>query len=59
AVFISKEQLTDLIDAYALAPGLGLAAVIAVGLSVFAGAAGLLGVARLSDIKRMLDRSSR
>lgn len=59
AVFISKEQLTDLIDAYALAPGLALAAVIAVGLSVFASAAGLLGVARLSDIKRMLDRSSR
>ncbi|MEC8086798.1 MAG: lipid II flippase MurJ, partial [Pseudomonadota bacterium] len=59
AVVLSKEQLVDLKVANALAPWQVLTAIIVVGLSVFAATAGLLGAARLSDIKRMLDRSSR
>ena len=59
AVVLSKGYLIDLTGANALAPGLALAVVIAIGLSVFVATAGLLRVARLSDIKRMLDRSSR
>ena len=59
AVVLSKEHWVDLKGANALAPWQALTAIIAVGLSVFAATAGLLGAARLSDIKRMLDRSSR
>ena len=59
AVVLSKEQLIVLTGANAVASGLALAAIIAVGLSVFAATAGLLGAVRFSDFKRMLDRSSR
>ena len=59
AVVLSKEQWVDLKGANTLASWQALTAIIAVGLSVFAATAGLLGAARLSDIKRILDRSSR
>ena len=56
---LAAEALTGFAATDAFARGLALAAVIAVGLAGFAGAAILFGAARLSDIKRMLDRSSR
>ena len=59
AVGLAAEALTGFAATDAFARGLALAAVIAVGLAGFAGAAILFGAARLSDIKRMLDRSSR
>ena len=59
AVGLAAEALAGLAATDAFARGLALAVVIAVGLAGFAGAAILFGAARLSDIKRLLDRSSR
>ena len=58
-VGLSAEALAGFAATDAFARGLALAAVIAIGLGGFAAAAFLFGAARLSDIKRMLDRSSR
>ena len=59
AVSLATEALADFAASDVFARGLTLAVVIAIGLAGFAGAAVLFGVARLSDIARMLDRSSR
>ena len=59
AVSLATEALADFAASDVFARGLALAAVIAIGLAGFAGAAVLFGAARLSDIKRVLDRSSR
>ncbi|MAJ92999.1 MAG: murein biosynthesis integral membrane protein MurJ [Rhodospirillaceae bacterium TMED63] len=58
-VSLAREALADFAASDVFARGLTLAAVIAIGLAGFVGAAVLFGAARLSDIKRMLDRSSR
>ena len=59
AVVLSKEQLVDLKGANALASWQALAAHNCSRIIRICPTAGLLGAARLSDIKRILDRSSR
>jgi putative peptidoglycan lipid II flippase len=58
-VGFATEQLAGFSGKDALARAVALAAVIAIGLAGFAGAAFIFGATKISDIKDMLDRSSR